>query len=158
MFWSRRMSTRKTILPALIACVVVSVLLITVSGHSGKWAAGKDDSRSTPSDSRALSSSVLTPQGKKDQRLEIEVVTITADGFEPQQLERTAGPFILSVTNQSGADALNVRIETEQHERFREKSLPLLTRYWRERIDPPPGKYIITEENHPEWTLTFIIK
>ena len=80
------------------------------------------------------------------------------EGFEPQQLERTAGPFILSVTNQSGVDALNVRIETEQHDRFREKTLPLITPYWRERIDPPKGKHIITEENHPEWTLTLTIK
>jgi hypothetical protein len=129
----------RRILSALIAGVAVCVF-ITVSGHSGN--------RSLP----------LTPQGKKDQRLEIEDVTITPDGFEPQQLERTAGPFILSVNNQSGVDALNIRIETERHERFREKTLPLLTPYWRERIDPPPGKYIITEENHPEWTLTVIIK
>jgi|GEM_PF-2033417 len=142
MFWPRRMFTRTTTLPALIAGLVVSVLLITVSGHSSKKVTG----------------SVLTPQGKKDQKLEIEAVTITPEGFEPQQLERTAGPFILSVTNQSGVDALNVRIETEQHDRFREKTLPLITPYWRERIDPPKGKYIITEENHPEWTLTLIIK
>ena len=142
MFRSRRLSTRKTILSALIACAALSILLITVSGHSG----------------RSVTGSVLTPQGKKDQKLEIEAVTITPEGFEPQQLERTAGPFILSVTNQSGVDALNIRIETEQHERIREKTLPLLTPYWRERIDPPPGKYIITEESHPEWTLTFTIK
>src|ERR1700750_637125 len=133
---------RKAILPALIACIVVSVLLLTVSGHSSKKVTGP----------------VLTPQGKKDQKLEIEAVTITPEGFDPQQLERTAGPFILSVTNQSGVDALNVRIETEQHERFREKSLPLVTPYWRERIAPPRGKDIIPEENHPEWTLTLIIK
>jgi len=142
MFWSRRIFTRKAILPALIAGAVVSVLLITVSGHADKKVTG----------------SVLTPQGKKDQKLEIEAVTITPEGFEPQQLERTAGPFILSVTNQSGVDALNVRIETEQHNRFREKILPLVTPYWREKIDPPQGKYVITEENHPEWTLTLIIK
>ena len=142
MFRSRRIFTRKAILPALIACTVVSVLLLTVSGHSSK----------------KVTVPVLPPQGKKDQKLEIEAVTITPEGFDPQQLERTAGPFILSVTNQSGVDALNVRIETEQHERFREKSLPLVTPYWRERIDPPRGKYVITEENHPEWTLTLIIK
>ena len=142
MFWSRRLSTRKTILLALIACTVVSVLLLTVSGHSGNKVTGP----------------ALTPQGKKDQKLEIEAVTITPEGFEPQQLERTAGPFILSVTNQSGVDDLNVRIETEQHGRFSEKTLPLITPYWRERINPPPGQYIITEETHPEWTLKLIIK
>jgi len=150
------MFPRRAILPVLVICIVISVLLVTVTGHSGKWAASQAWSK--PSTDPTLSRSVLTPQGKKDERLEIETVTITPDGFEPQQLERTAGPFILSVTNQSGVDALNVLIETEQHSRFREKTLPLITPYWRERIDPPPGKYIITEENHPEWTLTFIIK
>jgi len=142
MFWSRRIFTRKAILAALIACAVVSVLLLTVSGHSEK----------------KFAVAVLTPQGKKDQKLEIEAVTITPEGFDPQQLERTAGPFILSVTNQSGVDDLNVRIETEQHSRFSEKTLPLITPYWRERINPPPGHYIITEVNHPEWTLKLIIK
>lgn len=142
MFWSRRLFTRKTILSALIASAVVSLLLITVRGHSG----------------RSVTGPVLTPQGNKDQKLEIEAVTITPEGFEPQQLERPAGPFILAVTNQSGFDALNVRIETKQHDRFSEKTLPLETPYWRERINPPSGKYIITEEHHPEWMLTLIIK
>lgn len=148
MFWSILTSHRLTLLLVLVAGIVTSALLITVSGHSGFRTATTEKSNS----------SATAVQGKKDQRLEIETVTITPDGFEPQQLERTAGPFILSITNQSGVDALNLRIETEQHARFREKSLPLITPDWRERIDPPPGKYIFTEENHPEWTLTFIIK
>jgi hypothetical protein len=156
MFWSKIILPRKTVLPVLVICIVISVLLITVSGHSDRWIAIQVENK--PSTDPTLSLSVTTPQGKKDQRLEIEAVTITAEGFEPQQLERTAGPFILSVTNQSGVDPLHVVMETEQHSRFREKALPLITPYWRERIDPPPGKYIITEENHPEWMLTFIIK
>jgi hypothetical protein len=142
MFWSRLAFSRKTIIVALITSLAVSALLITVSGHSGK----------------AQPKPAPPEQGKKDQRLEVEVVNISPDGFEPQEIERKAGPFLLSVSNRSGIDSLNIKIETEQHGRFREKSLPLETPYWREVIDPPPGRYVITEANHPEWTLTFIIQ
>jgi hypothetical protein len=148
MFCSKLAFSRKTIVLALIAGVVLSVLLISVSGHSTVWTSSTEDSK-PPAPAQ---------QGKKDQRLEVEVVNITPDGFEPQQIERPAGPFVLAVTNRSGVDSLTVQIETEQHSRFREKSLPLLTPYWREVINPPPGKYVITEPNHPEWTLTLVIQ
>jgi len=144
MFWSKLAFSRITIVLALIAGVVLSVLLISVSGHSTAWTSSTENSK--------------PQQGKRDQPLEVEVVNIMPDGFEPQQIERPAGPFLLAVTNRSGVDSLNVQIETEQHSRFREKSLPLLTPYWREVIDPPPGKYVITEPNHPEWTLTLVIQ
>ena len=148
MFWSKFAFSRKTIMLVLMAGIVVSALLISVSGHSGVWTAVAEKTKPSPP----------TPQGKRDQRLEVEVVSITPDGFEPQQIERPAGPFLLAMTNRSGLDSLNVQIETEQHGRFREKSLPLETPYWREVINPPPGRYVITEANHPEWTLTFIIQ
>ena len=146
MFWSKLLFGRKTIVLALIAGVVLSVLLISVSGHSTAWTSSTDK---PPAPAQ---------QGKRDQRLEVEVVNITPDGFEPQLIERPAGPFLLAVTNRSGDDSLNVQIETEQHGHFRQKSLPLLTPYWREVIDPPRGKYVITEPNHPEWTLTLVIQ
>ena len=148
MFWSRLAFRRKTALLLLIIGSGICLFMISVSGHSGVWTVSKPNA--------AVSSPPA--QGRSDRRLEVEVVEITPDGFEPQQLERTAGPFILSVTNRSGIDSLNIQINNEQQGRFREKSLPLITPYWRERINPPPGKYVITEENHPEWTLTFIIK
>lgn len=95
---------------------------------------------------------------KTDRRLEVETVTITPDGFEPQEIVRPAGPFLLSVTNRSGVDSLNIQLETETHGRLREKSLPLETPHWREVINPPPGRYVITEPNHPEWTFSLIIQ
>ena len=148
MFWSKLPFGRKTIVPVLITGIVVSAFLITASSHAGVWSASTEKAK--PASPPA--------QGTKDRRLEVEVVNITPDGFEPQLVERQAGPFILAVNNRSGIDSLNVQIETEQHVRFREKFLPLETPYWREVINPPPGKYVITEASHPEWTLTFIIQ
>ena len=148
MFWTRLAFSRTTILLALIAGIVISLLLISVSGHSGVWRALTPETDHSPS----------TAQGGKGERLEVEVVTITPDGFDPQEIERPAGPFVLSVTNRSGSDLLNLRIDSEQHGRFRDKALPLNTPYWRERINPPRGRYVVTEADHPEWTLTFVIR
>lgn len=153
MFWSKFALSL-----VLVTSIVASVFLISVNAHPGVWTAIKSVTNQRSSNTTSISRAIRSPQGKKEQRREVEAVTITPDGFEPQQLERTAGPFVLSVINQSGMDALNIRIETELHGRFREKSLPLITPYWRELIDPPPGRYVITEESHPDWTLTLIIK
>jgi hypothetical protein len=132
----------------LVLIVGMGVAALLINGHLRIW---------TVTGERAAISSASAPV-VADQRREVEVVTITPDGFEPQQIMRTAGPFLLSVTNRSGVDSLNIRLETEQHGRFREKLLPLQTPYWREVINPPPGRYIVTEVNHPEWVLSITIQ
>ena len=132
--------------------VFVSILslagLIVLGGYTGSGASNQQDEIRPTSQAQA----------KSGQRVESEVVTITPDGFEPQEIVRPAGPFLLFVTNQSGFDSLNLNLETEARGKLREKSLPLETPYWREVINPPPGRYVITEANHPEWTFSLIIQ
>ena len=147
---SKLAGARETIMKRLVllTCIVGPALVMTATGHSGVWA---------PIQQKAgLSSSSASIMN--DGSREVEVVTITPDGFQPQEIVRPAGAFLLSVTNRSGVDSLSVRIETEQHGRLREKLLPLHTPYWREVINPPPGRYIITEANHPDWTLSVIVQ
>lgn len=124
----------------LIASILVSAFLMTVSVTAIK----REPSSPAPV--------------AKAGRLEVEVVTITPEGFEPQQIVRPPGRFILAVRNQSGIDSLTVQLETEQRGKVREKALPLETPYWREVINVPPGKYIFTEVNHPEWILSLTIQ
>ena len=148
MFRSTLAATHITLMNrlVLVSVVVVSVLLITVSGYSEVW--------TTPQPTTYRSSSTV----QANQQPEVEVVTITADGFDPQEIVRPAGRFLLSVTNRSGLDSLNLRLENEQGSRLREKSLPLEALYWREVINPPRGRYVITEDNHPEWKFSLVIQ
>jgi len=150
MFWSKLVLTQRTILNrlVLVVSIVASLLLISVSARSGAWIPAKQDEN-------VSTSSAPVQRGR---RLEVEVVTITADGFEPQEIQHPPGPFILAVRNQSGIDSLMVQLESEQRNKVREKSLPLETPFWREVINVPPGKYIITEANHPEWSLSLTIQ
>lgn len=152
MFRSKLSLTRhKAIKPlVLVTSVLVLAVLITVSGHSVGSALSKHEV------SRSASSAPF--KADQDKRVEVEVITITPDGFEPQEIVRPAGPFLLAVTNRSGIDSLNLQLVTERRDKLREKSLPLETPRWREVINPPPGRYVITEANHPEWAFSLIIQ
>lgn len=141
-----RSQTIRLLVP--VTGIIGLALLITVSGRTGGSTLSKRE------ENRSASSA----PDNTSQRREVEVVTLTAGGFEPQQIVRSTGPFLLSVTNRSGADSLSLQLETEQHGRLREKSLPLKTPYWREVVNLPRGQYFITEANHPEWTFSLIIK
>lgn len=127
---------------------VTSALLVVASIHTGSWALSKHEENHSSS-----SAPVQT-----DRPREVEVVTITPDGFEPQEIVRPAGPFLLSVSNRSGIDSLDLHLETEQRGKLREKSLPRETPHWREVINLQPGRYVVTEANHPEWTFSLIIQ
>lgn len=127
---------------------ILGLAVMTVSGHSERWTAkNHEENRSTSS----------APE-KTDRPFEVEVVTISSDGFEPQQIVRPPGPFLLAVTNRSGIDSLDVHLETEARGKLREKSLPLITPHWREVMNLQPGRYVVTEANHPEWTFSLIIQ
>ena len=150
MVWSKLTLTQKTILNrlVLVVSIVASLLVISVSVRSGAWARPEREENASNS----------STQAQRGRRLEVELVTITADGFEPQEIRRTPGPFILAVRNRSGIDSLNIQIDDEQRNKIRDKSLPLETPYWREVITAPPGKYTVTEVNHPDWSLSLTIQ
>ena len=138
------MSRSKFFITSILALAVVTA----VSGRGEQWTANnQEEHRSTSS----------APE-KTDRPFEVEVVTITPDGFEPQQIVRPPGPFLLAVTNRSGLDSLDVQLATEERGKLREKSLPLTTPRWREVMNLRPGRYVITEANHPEWTFSLIIQ
>lgn len=132
----------------LVISIVFSALLINASGHAGVATAPKQD----------VNSSAAAPPVSSVQRREVEVVTLTTDGFEPHEIIRPPGRFLLSITNRSELDSLNLRIETEQRGKIREKALTPDARSWREVLNLPPGSYIITEADHPEWKLSLIIQ
>ena len=91
--------------------------LILLISQAGSWASNRQE----------VNLSASQAQAKSGQRAESEVVTITPEGFEPQEIVRPPGPFLLFVTNSSGFDSLNLNLETETHGKLREKSLPLET-------------------------------
>lgn len=85
------------------------------------------------------------------EEIEVEVVTVRESGFEPREITRPQGPFMLAIINKSGAAELALRLDTVQRNRVHEVRLPKGRIRWHQRLDLPTGDYVLSEQNHPDW-------
>jgi hypothetical protein len=98
-------------------------------------------------------------QGTKTRaRVEAELVTLTPTGFEPREIARPPGPFLLSVDNYSGQDSVTLHLTVESRGRLREVAVPGRQRDWSEVLTLPPGRYTLAEANHPGWVCHITIR
>ena len=85
-------------------------------------------------------------------QMESEVITLRPTGFEPSEITRPRGEFNLTVQNLTGLDEVTLRLDREGGSgRLHEVRTPSGRRDWRKNIDPPPGRYVLTEADHPGW-------
>lgn len=84
--------------------------------------------------------------------LEAELITITADGFEPAEITRPAGRFVLMFDNQSGLRGLELRLERTGMPRLTELRLSRKTGATKV-LNLPAGEYQVIEADHPAWSL-----
>jgi hypothetical protein len=93
----------------------------------------------------------------------VAVTVLRPHGFEPAEMEVNAGRTLLAVYNRTGAQEIFLRIEREagsgQPGQFlREERVPIGKRATRELFDLVPGRYVVTEANHPEWKCRITVK
>jgi hypothetical protein len=102
---------------------------------------------------------VVRPEPAAEQRralIESEIITATRRGFEPMVISRPEGKFILMIDNRSGKD-LTFHLARETGERLNEIASSRHELDWNEVLDLQPGKYILTEQDHPEWACSIRI-
>lgn len=100
------------------------------------------------------------PQGQhpqKGERLEVEYVTLTRAGFEPAEITRPRGRFMLAVSNRTRLEGIEVRLEREAGGRLHAARIPSMKRNWIEKMDLPPGRYQLTEAGNPGWKCLITI-
>ena len=92
------------------------------------------------------------PEAESSQTpLQAELITITPTGFEPSEITRPDGRFLLAIDNRSGLDDVDLYLERETGVRV---NVPLTRRRklaWREAIDLPPGNYVLRATNDESW-------
>src|SRR5713226_2820831 len=97
-------------------------------------------------------SEAVTPGTAQRQRpianIEAELVTVTPHGFEPRQITRPPGPFLLMLDNRSGLGQVNLHLSREAGARLRDVPVPREQPDWSEVIALPPGRYVLTEADH----------
>lgn len=88
-------------------------------------------------------------------QIETELIAVRAFGFEPAAIRRPKGDFILLVRNRSPFPELILhlsRIEgSRPAEKLKDASLPKGKVNWLDHENLPPGEYLLTAENHPDW-------
>jgi hypothetical protein len=91
------------------------------------------------------------------ERVEAEIVTLRPHGFEPKEIKRPAGHFLLSVDTRSGLKEVTWQLDRVAGSRLREVRVSRNKLDWRELVDLTPGTYKLTEASHPNWVCTITL-
>jgi hypothetical protein len=90
-------------------------------------------------------------------RLNGELLTLTSDGFNPHAFERPKGRVLLLINDRSGSREVTLRLDGEDGQRLHEIHLPPGKRTWKQVVNLHPGRYTLSEADHPEWTCQITI-
>jgi hypothetical protein len=113
----------------------------------------------TPAEMRpANEHAIAVPDNQKTRTrlLESEVVAVTDRGFEPTAIMRPQGEFILMIENPN-RQVLNFSLSRESGTRLQQIRASREEPNWNEVQDLPPGRYVLTEQSHPEWICLITI-
>jgi len=102
-------------------------------------------------DLNSITSPMLSQRDVQDSTLETELITITPTGFEPAEITRPQGRFVLAIDNRSGLDSVDLYLEREKGNRV-DGSLKRKGKLaWRQVIDFPSGTYVLRAANDESW-------
>lgn len=147
--------TPGTLVP-ICAAVIIAVLIgyaslalsARVTRAGGENQAGMlVTSRETPA----------TVRNSQRRRLEAEILTISPSGFQPVEIARREGKFFLVVDDTSGLPELSLRLDREHGERVHAVRIRREDRTLSHQLDLNPGRYVLTETNHPDWICRITI-
>lgn len=93
-----------------------------------------------------------TPINPAD-RVEVELITLTARGFSPQQITRTEGKFLLAVEPRlEGGGTVTLRLSNQAtNVRLKEQGARAGQNGWTNLFDLPAGQYVLTVAENPNW-------
>lgn len=146
------LSSRAAYRTALLSLTVAVVLVIV-------FVAGIAYMRSDVSAASASRSDVTTPSilSENQDRVETELITLQQTGFEPNEIRRPRGAFILGVDNRSGVEAIELRLVRTDGQPLNALLNARRKTSWRDVVDLAPGQYVLSEANHSDWTCTVTI-
>ena len=89
--------------------------------------------------------------------LTVEMISVGPDGFQPTNLTRPAGRFLLGINNRSGLRELTFQLTREDGRLMQEARVNPKQPNWRSLVNLPVGTYRLTEINHADWACTIVI-
>lgn len=139
---------KRKLLLSTASLVIIGLIAITARA----WLDTSTRSEMMPAKTVPAQPSVaLQPLSVSSQQLQVERITITSTGFDPEEITRPAGQVMWAIDNRSGFDEVWIRIDREGGERWIDVRVGRNKLDWRKKIALPPGRYRLTEYNHPDW-------
>jgi len=83
-------------------------------------------------------------------QLEVELITLRPAGFEPSEITRPKGPFVLFIDDRSGKETSSLVLQRINGERLRASNLNRKKSEWHDVIDLPPGTYVLQDAGNSE--------
>ena len=137
--------------------IVVSLMAVAVAALV--CAARTYSSGVRPKDARAVPTNTPSKSDQNEKAgmiVETELIALTPTGFEPAEVTRPAGEFILMVENRT-RQPVSLSLARETGERLHEMKESREEPDWNELENLTPGRYLLTEADHPEWTCSVTI-
>jgi hypothetical protein len=135
--------------PPRLAAVALALCCAAAAAASRAWLA--------PATAEAETASASAPLPPPDTLGEVELVTLRPTGFEPRELRRPAGRFLLAVTKRDLAEDVTLRLLREAGGSLREVRVARGRRHYREALDLAPGRYVLTTVERPDWACEVTI-
>ena len=84
------------------------------------------------------------------QPTEIELITLRPAGFEPAEITRPKGSFVLFIDDRSGRDNSSLLLQRSNGGQLRAIGLERRKSEWNDVVDLTPGTYILQDANNSE--------
>lgn len=154
---SRRFPGGKTALLTLAILATASLsgaLLGLRAGAAGRSAAPAAE---PPTNTNVEPVAPRTVRPQQAGQVEARLVTLTPRGFEPEEMLADTR-FILIVDDLTGLGDLQVELLRQTGgDKLHEVRLPRGRRNYTKELELPPGEYVLTEANHPNWQCTISV-
>jgi hypothetical protein len=152
------MSTKMNRLFLRTRAAVPVVFGVLVLAALGAGVAARRTSLSSPAPPQVVKAAPAMPESsRKIADFESELITITPHGFEPQEITRPQGRFLLMIDNRSGLATTSLSLTREAGPQTQEMRVPRESPNWSDIVDLPAGRYLLTETDHPRWSCQFTI-
>ena len=98
-----------------------------------------------------------TASAQSTKRVDLVILGLRPTGFEPNEITRNRGPFMMVVHNRSNNPDISFRLDHESGRREHEVHLQRGKVDWSKPLDLHPGKYVLSVANHPDWACQITI-
>lgn len=77
--------------------------------------------------------------------LEVELITVRPEGFEPLAITRAKSPFVLFIEDRSGKEDSSFQLQRVKGERLKAINTTRRKSKWYDTLDLLPGDYVLTD-------------